>query len=391
MHDLLHAYSVELASGDPDLRSATERLLDQYVWCSTTAHQTLYAYDNRWLPDIGRRPGVPVPSLSTPDQALAWFDAERRCLVAAIPEALPRLVVDLAAALDRYLNVGAHYPENIAIHEAALVTSRAIGDRAAEVRAKCDLGRTLAQTARYEAVRLLEEAASTAVAIGDGRIRRRALNGLGLVHRRLGDHAQASDLFLQCISSARERRDAYIEASALGNLGRCREDAGQPTAALALYTAALAKHREAKCLSGEGQVRDSMGSVYLRLGRVKDAMEHFTDASQIARKTRSPNSELACLNGLGAVLHASGRPGEARAQYESALHLGHQIGDPTEAARALEGLGDVAQSLDSSVEARVHWTEAMTVYREIGVPQAEQVRAKLAALDEAEHGARRVG
>jgi len=33
----------------------------------------------------------------------------------------------------------------------------------------------------------------------------------------------------------------------------------------------------------------------------------------------------------------------------------------------------------------------MTVYREIGVPQAEQVRAKLAALDEAEHGARRVG
>ena len=379
LHDLLRAYAIELADHDPERQAAMSRLLDYYVSTAAAAHKVLYPYDTRPLPQTA--PGIAGPDLSDADQTLAWLDAERSNLVAAITASdFPRHVIALAAALDRYLNVSARHPDNITVHRTAMAAAQSIGDRAAEVSSRANLGRTFGQSGRYdEAVEYLTLACADAEALADDQTLRAALNNLGNVQRDLGNHALAIRLLNQAADLAHRLDAVSWEGTALGNLGICLEDIGQYQEALTLYTRARDLHRRAGHSAGEGEVLDSIGSVYVRLGRPADAIEQ--DALQIARAAHSPDLEVGSLNGLGRALRACGRYDEALAHHESALVLARQFGDQVEAALALDGLGDVELLPDHLEEANARWVEALGICSDLGIALAAEVQAKLTKLD----------
>jgi tetratricopeptide (TPR) repeat protein len=378
MHDLLHAYAVDFASHDPEVPRALDRLCTYYVWCATNAHRVLYQYDNRWVPDIAAQPPVPAPSLDTDDAALAWFEGDRNNLVAVIRSAPARAAIDLAASIDRYLNTwGAHYAENLAVHQAALVAARSIGDQPAEVRTIGDLGRLLGQTTRFdEAIDYLTRASTAAVG-NDHVTASRSLNGLGLVQRRLGLAGAALDSFRTAATVAQQAGDLFSEANALGNLGLWYADAHQFARALSLYSAALTRHSEVGCRRGEGQVQDSIANVYLDSGEIDQAIDHFQQALTIAQETRSPDNEAPARNGLGRALRIAGRLSESRTQHELALRLGRQIGDAFEVARALTGLGELAYGTANTSEAHRRWSEAVRIYKNLGVPVSANLAQNL--------------
>jgi DNA-binding SARP family transcriptional activator len=87
-HDLLRAYARELAEdvdSDPDRRAAMHRLLDHHLYATWAADRAL----NPERRTIDVAPPVPGVTLEEPDHdhALAWLDAERTNLCAAVDHA----------------------------------------------------------------------------------------------------------------------------------------------------------------------------------------------------------------------------------------------------------------------------------------------------------------
>src|SRR5262249_36728696 len=63
LHDLLHAYAVELVQGEPERSAALIRLLDYYVRCTLTARTTLYPYYQQAGPELPLEREVALPDL----------------------------------------------------------------------------------------------------------------------------------------------------------------------------------------------------------------------------------------------------------------------------------------------------------------------------------------
>jgi hypothetical protein len=129
LHDLLHAYAIDLVKSEPEMGTAQTRLFDYLLWAATAAYHSAHTYDPRWLVDIPAEPPSPVPVLTDASRAAGWLEKERANLIAAARSATAgRHTIGIAAALEGHLSVSGYYPENIAMLDAALAAARRIGD-----------------------------------------------------------------------------------------------------------------------------------------------------------------------------------------------------------------------------------------------------------------------
>ena len=85
------------------------------------------------------------------------------------------------------------------------------------------------------------------------------------------------------------------------------------------------------------------------------------------------------LNGLGDTFLGTGRLAGARGHYTAALDLARQVHERSEEARAHAGLARAYDAEGEFRKAHRHWREALTRYTVFGGPEAEQIRARLAA------------
>jgi tetratricopeptide (TPR) repeat protein len=92
--------------------------------------------------------------------------------------------------------------------------------------------------------------------------------------------------------------------------------------------------------------------------------------------------EADALNGLGEALAATGRPDEAGSRHAAALTLAVETGDRYEQARAHRGIGQVAQATGRYDQARGHWRHALDLFTELDVPDAADLRIRVALLDQ---------
>ena len=91
---------------------------------------------------------------------------------------------------------------------------------------------------------------------------------------------------------------------------------------------------------------------------------------------------MEALNSVGETHHATGALREALIQHTAALTLATQISDRYELARAHHGIGHTHHAAGDLDQARHHWHEAFTLYTDLGVPDADDVRDHLTALDQ---------
>jgi DNA-binding SARP family transcriptional activator/Tfp pilus assembly protein PilF len=428
MHDLMCAYASELArmhDSAAERQEALTQLLDHYLHTAAAAINVVYPAERSRRPSVPA-PATPGPPLTSPAEARNWLDLQQARLVAATAYAAihgwPNHASRLAAVLFRYLETGGHVQAGITVHSHALRAARDAGDEAAEASALTHLGIVFwGQGQHHRAGEHLMQALAVFRATGDRLGEARVLGNLGLVDQEQGHYSRAagrlrgalalyreigdnlgearalSDLarvgtqqgryqqsgrqYRQALALFRAVGDTSGEARTLGNLGSAAMQQGRYRSATAYTQQALTLCRQTGYRIGEAYAVQNLGCLCLRQGHYRSAIDQLTSALALHRETGSRSGEAASLNNLGEAFLAAGRPGEARVQHVAALRLASQTGDQYQVAHAYDGLGHVCRVLRDPGQARRHWRQALSLYTRLDVPEAQDVRASLAAAD----------
>lgn len=418
MHDLLRAYAVEAVT-HAEREPALTRLLDHYRHVTAAALDALYPLERATRPAVAPA-ASPAPVLSEPEDALAWLDRQRANLVAAAvyaaAHAWPRHSVDLSCLLWRYFEVGGHYQDALAVHEAAVAASASdgyrradvlanlggvhwwlgqyqqareffgrslggyqeAGDAAGQARALARLGVVYERLGDYPtAVKHLREALAIYRQIGNLHGEAAQLVNLGTLHRRLGRYAAAADHQRQAAALFAEIGDRRLEGYAEGNLGAVYSLLGRHAEALAALHTSLVHCRQSADRGGEGSALATIGAVYRRMRHYPEALAHLHRALAISREIGDRSLETETLNMLGETLRGVRRPHSALAHHRAALALTEQTGDRFEQARAREGIGTALHGVGDHAGAIDQWRRALAIYRTLGVPDTSRVKARL--------------
>lgn len=386
-HDVLAEYARYCRDRDesPEERAAaTHRVLDYYVGSATQACQALQRSYNP--PPGSAPPTVPVPTFATSEDAVAWFAGERANLISALTyagehdhhEHAWRLADPVAAFLDR---AGA----NLECRDV-----RMIGARAAHAMGNVD---------------------------GESSL----LNGLGMVHMRLGDHQEAHRCLTEAHRLAVEDKQPRGQAVSLHLLGCVALRRGNPAEALDLFHRGMAIDHRSGNQEGLCWAHARIGQALHVADQHSQAVPHLHEAVRIAHEIGETSAESMSLRELGAIHHELGDLASATTYCQQALAIAQSVPDlPAIAetctvlceintvlhrtlaaigfgrravevcertrdlaqhARALEVLGAAQHACGDLVDAVVAWQQAAELYEHTGnAANAGRLRAKIGAV-----------
>jgi tetratricopeptide (TPR) repeat protein len=426
-HDLVRAYGTTQAHDEDrplERRTALTRLFDYYIAATAAAMNTRYPAEVHKLPQIPPA-GTPSPDLIDPDNALAWLDTERHTLVAVAVHAAiqgwPTYATRFSRTLFRYLD-GGHLADAVTVHGHAHPAGRRSGDPIGEAHALTALGTIHRQQGRYRsAAEHLRQALGLFRQARDPVGQARSLTGLGIVEFRSGRHRAATDQYARALTLYRQAGDRTGEALVLAHLGDVEMRLGRYQAAAGHYAQALTLCRRTGDRTGEAAALDGLGYVEMRsgqhspagdhlrqaltlfrqlgnrigeanslnnlgtlhtcLGQPDRAAQHHQRALTMFRETGYLEGEIWALNGLGEAAHTSDRPTDALTYHTTAHTTAADTGHRGQQARAHTGLGHAHHTLGNPALARHHYQHALALYTDLGLPEADQIRTHLAALD----------
>jgi DNA-binding SARP family transcriptional activator len=324
-HDLLREYSGELARAlDPEreCQVAIRRLLDHYVQSAFAAGSLIDPRRRRpprELADVawsGR-------SFETPEQALAWFAAERPVLLAAAALAsrsgLDQHAWRLAWALGPYLDREARWSELIALSEP--LADKVDDDIWGRASIHSILGMAYTGAGRLddadrchrEAVRLFGEA-------GDRGAQAAALINAGGAFQAKGRFADALERVEAGLEIFRELDDRRGIGMALNAVAYLRNALGEPELGLAYCDEALT-YRGDLGPPPVSAILLNRGKSEQRLGRFTEAVRSCEEALATIRVVGYPAYEMSILTQLGDVHHEAGDPAAARVAWLEALAI----------------------------------------------------------------------
>jgi len=348
-HDLLRAYAAERAHSDDsedDRRAATHRMLDHYLHTAYPAAMLVFP-TRKPITLAALQPGVEPERVVGNEQALAWFEAERRVLMAAVAHALEAgfdtYVWQILRALGRFLSLRGPWHDWVAAGQTALTAAQRLGDRAVQADVHHQLSFACARLGRYEdAYAHLRDALSIFAELGDTSSQAEIHNALTLVLHSEGRDADA--------------------------LGHARQ-------ALELFTAAGDRFGEVLALN-------AVGWSYTKLGDHQQALSYCGRAIDLLRELgHYPGLEAGTWDSLGYAHHHLGDYTEAAVCYRHAIGLFRETGDRWGQADTLGHLGDTRHATGRPDEARAAWEEALAILDELHHPEAARVRTKLTGLD----------
>jgi tetratricopeptide (TPR) repeat protein/transcriptional regulator with XRE-family HTH domain len=387
LHDLLRAYARERAAEqhqEVERAAALTRALGFYT---ATARHTLGLLrpgdqrqaraDDRWCEG-----GLEFADDTT---ALAWLEAERANLLAAIQQAaespgIPgELAIQLARALVGFFVVRSCWQDWVEVNQAVLRVARQEHDQAAQAQAHNDLGHAHLRQGRYDlALACLEESLAIRRELGDRYGQGSSLNNLGNVHQRQGRYAEALACYQESLILFRELGHRGTQAVSLGNLGNVYQRQGRYAEALACYQESLAIRRELGDRHGEAVSLGNLGEVHQRQGRFDLALACQQKSLAIRRELGDREGVAYSLNDLGIVHQRQGRYDLALACQQESLALRRELGDRYDQAESLRELGVTLRALGRHQEAHATWREALAIFEQLQAPEVDQVRAQLA-------------
>ena len=346
-HDLLRAYAAELtqsADSEAERRAAAGRMLDHYLH---TAHSAaLQARSiNSPLMLAALAPGAEAERISDAVQAMAWFEAEHRVLMAATGRALEAGFYthawQLVWTLSDFLDMRGRWHDWAAAEQIALAATQRLGDREAQASVHQRFGYASGRIGRYEDAH--------------------AHLGLALsIHTERGDHAG----------------QAYVHNSlaiTLSYQGRHGEALGHARQSLESYTAAGDR-------AGQAQALNSVGWLSAVVGDHQQAVSYCERSLDLFRDLGSTEGEASALDSLGYAHQQAGHHAEATACYQQALELHRKAGSRWGVGDTLGHLGDACHAAGKPEEARTFWEEALAILADLHAPEADQIRAKLGDL-----------
>ncbi|WP_163507663.1 ATP-binding protein [Fodinicola acaciae] len=440
MHDLLRAYAAERATELPDTDEALARLANYYLENARMATAVAFrgpdpetpafpdsASARGWLErerpnflavatgNAVRLSPVLADFLDTcghyPDALTLHAMALKECFGDQRAEAA---TLNLLGITRRRLG---DYPAAAEHHQQALELHRQLGDKAGQAAALWGLGLVASRRGQVPAAReFLQEAHALFVEVGDIVAQGTVLYALGSVHMLLGFCRVAIEHHERALAIHRETGNRLGESRTLNNLGTAYERLGQLTDAvdafhrskainveignrlgLAIGHANLARaytrlerfdeayeqlsvagplFTEAGYRVGEVEVTCGLGVLFQACRRFPEARENFQTALELNREIGQRELEIRCLIGLADVARELGEHTQAQEYYETALALVVESGDRYEHAHTLVGLAQL--HADDPPTARRHWQDALALYEELALPEADEIRDRLA-------------
>src|SRR6266536_2249312 len=349
-HDLVRLYAREHATGqhpEPERLAALARLFGFYT---ATAWHIMTLLD----------PGNPRPATADPrwtggglpftDElvALAWLETERANLLAAIAQAAqaaPAVPAELAGQLTRALyglfETRGYWQDGLQANQTALRLARRTGNGAAQASAHEDLG---------------------------------------VIYLRLGRYADASTSAQESLVLSRELGDRHGQDNSLANLGRVYGRVGRYVEAIDCLQESLVLGRELRNRWHQADSLQGLGMVYGRQGRFVEAIACLQESLTLSRELRNRSCQADSLQGLGMVYGRVGRFVEAVDCLQESLTLRRELGEHHGQAEALRDLGDALQAGAQQQQAEAAWQEALIICEALQLPEAEELRGRLAAL-----------
>ncbi|GAA3463408.1 BTAD domain-containing putative transcriptional regulator [Saccharothrix longispora] len=345
MHDLIRRYAADAADRLPnsDRREALRRVVDFHLRTAHAADRLLHPH----RPPLRLPPSCAQPH-PLPDEAaaLAWFDAEHACLLAAqhtaATEQRHHVVWQLAWCLDTFHHRRGLLQDQVLTWSAGLAAAEHLDDTAVRARAHRSLGRAHSALRRHDlAVAHLDRALAAAEALDDRPGRAHTHFALANARDLWEEHEPALHHAHRCLDLYRELGNTVWTARALNLVGWCAARAGD--------------HATAR--------------------------EHCRAALALYENQDDPDGRAATLDSLGYIAHRVGRHHESVERYQQALALRHRIGDTFQEAQSLEGVGHPHAALGRHDRARAAWRAALRVYRDSGLTEdAARVRRWLDGL-----------
>ena len=312
---------------------------------------------------------------------LALFDRERRNIETGQIWAADRAEDDAGAArlCMLYPDVGVyildlrHHPRQlIAWSQAAAAAARQVGDRRHEGAALGNLGlayANLGETRR--AIEFCEKHLAITREIGDRRGEGNALGNLGNAHANLGETRRAIEFFEKHLTITREIGDRRSEGHALGNLGNAYANLGETRRAIEFYERVLTIMREIGDRRHEGNTLGNLGIAYANLGEPRRAIEFYERALMIAREIGDRRHEANALGNLGNAYAALSETGRAIKFYEQVLTIMREIGDRRGEGYALGNIGNAYANLGEQRRAIEFDEQQLIITQEIGDRRGE--------------------
>jgi tetratricopeptide (TPR) repeat protein len=345
-HDLLRAYAMHLTHTiDPEdqRRAATGRVLDHYLHSAYTAALLLATPADSLT--LGPPPhGVSPERCVGYEQAMRWFSAEYRVILATIDHAAKTgydtHAWQLTWAVSTFLDRQGHWHDWAVACLAAVAAADRLGDPGIRAWARRTLARAYTRLGRFDdAHTQLRDALRLYCQSADQAGQADTYHYLAILLSRRNLFADALDHARQFLVLSRAVGDQRRQALALNAVGWIQALLGDARSALTSCEQALFLNQDLSDRHGEAHTWDSLGYAHHHL-------EHYVQA-------------ITC--------------------YRNALTIVRYLGDRYQEADTLGNLGETYSVIGDSRAAHDAWEQALTILVELNHPEAEQVRAKLSA------------
>jgi tetratricopeptide (TPR) repeat protein len=346
-HDLLRTYAMELAEQEESPVSryaARKRALDHYVH---TACSAMLQVSNAPHPFAVAPPsaGVTVEQITSAEQALEWFAAERQVLhetVAQVAAAgFPGHAWRIAAALGTFLNRSGRSQESIGV------------------------------------LSIAQRAADDSDDLGQAHIHVR----LGRAYSAMRSFADADVHLKEALRRFTALDDAVGQAIVYQLLNITCDLQGSHHQALEYARMALSMFRRAGDRRGETGTLNSVGWTLMRLGDYEQGLNICLEALDLSTRRGFRALEAETWDSIGYAHHHLGSYDEALACYRKALDLHRQVGKSYYAADTLVHIGDTYQATGQLKNAREAWHSALEIIIDLDHPDAASIEHKLRSLD----------
>jgi DNA-binding SARP family transcriptional activator len=349
LHDLLRLYArkqTQTEDSQTERCAARERAFAWHDASVDAAARVLYPYMGR----LPRPPeGAPGQTFEDGRAAVAWLDAERTNLTAAITDSAehgPRpMAWRLADGLRGYFWQGRYTTEWLVTGQDGLRAAEAERNAAGQAAAHLSLATAYYRLGRYvEATEHWSATLRLARDAGWPTGEASALSGLGLGCRELGRLTEAAGYYRESVALARREHNQATESRLLTQLGFTSYEAGKLGDAKQYFTQAMAIGTQIGNRANLTQAHVGLGLVAAKLGLLDEALHHHSEAVSLCREFGDHGEEFGALANVADAMFALGRRTEALEAARTSLRIARELDDQRVEAEVRNIIGAILRA-----------------------------------------------
>jgi len=375
-HDLVRLYSKEQLEKKekPKTRNAARlRAINWYVRQSTILGLSFDPYTRRQVSNllkVERNRSADTERINL-QNALAWFELERRNLISLVESANKpaeyKIVWLLAHYLSPFLGYREFWEDMIHINTKALEAVNRVGDQSGKGIILNNLGNGYLSIRNWKnAISCFEQSKVVGLKLGNRQGESTTLMNIGSVF--LGQHKypEAIQKYEESLAISREIKDLFGESQTLIGLASVYEKMGVLEKSVDLLSQSITISKIQGDLFHEGMALGNLGITYRKKGRFEDAISCYKEALRISREIGNRHRESDTLHNLGSLLGDKKDLAEAITKYEESILIKREIGFRHGDGDTFDNLGLLYAKQGMWSKAIEECEEGLSIERELG-------------------------